>query len=62
MDVSLNLRAIVSQRLIPKQDAGRVAAIEVMLNSPNCRSDLQGRSRRDQGDHEEEPQHRYADL
>ncbi|MDR2298246.1 MAG: PilT/PilU family type 4a pilus ATPase [Comamonas sp.] len=35
MDVSLNLRAIVSQRLIPKQDAkGRVAAIEVMLNSP----------------------------
>ena len=35
MDVSLNLRAIVSQRLIPKQDAkGRVAAIEVILNSP----------------------------
>ena len=35
MDVSLNLRAIVSQRLIPKQDSkGRVAAIEVMLNSP----------------------------
>ncbi|RGE45722.1 PilT/PilU family type 4a pilus ATPase [Comamonas testosteroni] len=35
MDVSLNLRAIVSQRLLPKQDAkGRVAAIEVMLNSP----------------------------
>ena len=35
MDVSLNLRAIISQRLIPKQDAkGRVAAIEVMLNSP----------------------------
>lgn len=35
MDVSLNLRAIISQRLLPKQDAkGRVAAIEVMLNSP----------------------------
>ena len=35
MDISLNLRAIVSQRLIPKQDSkGRVAAIEVMLNSP----------------------------
>ena len=35
MDVSLNLRAIVSQRLLPKQDAkGRVAAIEVLLNSP----------------------------
>ncbi|MEB5963257.1 PilT/PilU family type 4a pilus ATPase [Comamonas testosteroni] len=35
MDVSLNLRAIISQRLIPKQDSkGRVAAIEIMLNSP----------------------------
>ena len=35
MDISLNLRANVSQRLIPKQDSkGRVAAIEVMLNSP----------------------------
>ena len=35
MDVSLNLRAIISQRLIPKQDSkGRVAAIEVLLNSP----------------------------
>ena len=35
MDVSLNLRALISQRLIPKQDSkGRVAAIEVMLNSP----------------------------
>lgn len=35
MDLSLNLRALVSQRLLPKQDSkGRVAAIEVMLNSP----------------------------
>ena len=35
MDVSLNLRALVSQRLIPKQDSkGRTAAIEVMLNTP----------------------------
>ena len=35
MDLSLNLRALVSQRLIPKQDGkGRVAAVEVMLNSP----------------------------
>ena len=35
MDLSLNLRAMVSQRLIPKQDGkGRVAAVEVMLNSP----------------------------
>jgi twitching motility protein PilU len=35
MDLSLNLRALVSQRLIPKQDGkGRIAAVEVMINSP----------------------------
>jgi len=35
MDLSLNLRSIVAQRLIPLKDAkGRAAAIEVMLNSP----------------------------
>ena len=35
MDLSLNLKALVSQRLIPKQDSkGRVAAIESLLNSP----------------------------
>ena len=35
MDLSLNLKAVVSQRLIPKKDVkGRVAAIEIMLNSP----------------------------
>src|SRR5690242_15247701 len=33
--LALNLRGIVSQRLVPKSDGkGRVAAIEVMLNSP----------------------------
>jgi twitching motility protein PilU len=35
MDLSLNLKAIVSQRLLPlKAKKGRVAAIEIMLNSP----------------------------
>ena len=35
MDLSLNLRAMVSQRLIPRQDGkGRAAAVEVMLNTP----------------------------
>ena len=35
MDLSLNLRAMVSQRLIPKQDGkGRAAVVEIMLNSP----------------------------
>ncbi|WP_416351141.1 PilT/PilU family type 4a pilus ATPase [Alteromonas sp. 14N.309.X.WAT.G.H12] len=34
-DLSLNLRAIVAQQLLPKKDGkGRVAAIEVLLNSP----------------------------
>ncbi|MBW7902074.1 MAG: PilT/PilU family type 4a pilus ATPase [Rhodocyclaceae bacterium] len=35
MDLSLNLKAMVSQRLLPLKDGkGRVAAIEIMLNSP----------------------------
>ena len=35
MDLSLNLRALVSQRLVPRQDnKGRFAAVEIMLNSP----------------------------
>ena len=35
MDLSLNLKALVSQRLIPKHDGkGRVAAVEIMINSP----------------------------
>jgi twitching motility protein PilU len=35
MDLSLNLRGLVSQRLVPKkEDKGRVVAMEIMLNSP----------------------------
>src|SRR3984957_10046991 len=35
MDLSLNVRAFVSQRLIPRESgAGRIAATEIMLNSP----------------------------
>ena len=35
MDLSLNLRAFVSQRLLPRADGpGRVPAVEIMLNSP----------------------------
>ena len=35
MDLSLNLKGLISQRLIPKKDAkGRVVAMEIMLNSP----------------------------
>jgi twitching motility protein PilU len=35
MDLSLNLKALVSQRLLPRQEGrGRVAAVEIMLNTP----------------------------
>ncbi|MDH4108567.1 MAG: PilT/PilU family type 4a pilus ATPase, partial [Gammaproteobacteria bacterium] len=35
MDLSLNMRAFVSQRLIPREGGvGRIAALEIMLNTP----------------------------
>lgn len=34
MDLSLNLKAIISQRLIRKEGGGRAAAMEIMINSP----------------------------
>src|SRR6201986_1236582 len=35
MDLSLNIRGLISQRLIPRESgAGRIAAMEIMLNSP----------------------------
>jgi twitching motility protein PilU len=35
MDLSLNLRGLVSQRLVPRESgSGRIAAMEIMLNSP----------------------------
>ena len=35
MDLSLNLKAVISQRLVPKQDGkGRTAIVEILLNSP----------------------------
>ena len=34
MDLSLNLRAFISQRLIPSIDGKRVAAIEILLGTP----------------------------
>jgi twitching motility protein PilU len=35
MDLSLNIKAIISQRLIPTKDGkGRAAAFEIMLNTP----------------------------
>ena len=35
MDLSLNLKGLVSQRLLPRQEGkGRVAAVEILLNTP----------------------------
>ena len=34
MDLSLNLRAIISQRLVRKENGGRKAAVEILLNTP----------------------------
>jgi twitching motility protein PilU len=34
MDLSLNLRAIISQRLVRRETGGRAAALEIMINSP----------------------------
>jgi twitching motility protein PilU len=35
MDMSLNIRGLISQRLIPRESgSGRIAAMEIMLNSP----------------------------
>jgi twitching motility protein PilU len=34
MDLSLNLKAIISQRLIPKLGGGRVPAVEIMICTP----------------------------
>lgn len=35
MDLSLNLKALISQRLIPRMDGvGRIPAVEIMINTP----------------------------
>jgi twitching motility protein PilU len=37
LQLSLNLRAIISQRLIPGKDGRRVAALEIMLDTPRVK-------------------------
>lgn len=37
MQLSLNLRAVVSQRLLPSTDNGRAAALEIMLDTPRIK-------------------------
>jgi len=40
MDLSLNMRGIISQRLVPKKGGGRCAAIEILLNSPKVQDHI----------------------
>jgi len=37
MQLSLGLRAIICQKLVPRSGGGRVAALEIMINSPRIR-------------------------
>jgi len=37
LDLSLNMRGIISQRLIPTVDGGRAAAIEILIGSPRIK-------------------------
>ena len=34
MDLSLNLKAVISQRLVPKVGGGLIAAVEILINTP----------------------------
>lgn len=34
MDLSMNLRGFISQRLVPRKGGGRVAAVEILVNTP----------------------------
>ncbi len=55
LDMSQYLRAILAQRLVPGVDGKRVAAVEVMLNTPHMsRADPQGRCQQHQGSHPEQ--------
>ena len=64
MDLSLNIKALISQRLIPREGGkGRIAAMEIMLNSPLI-ADLifKGEVAADQGDHGALEPARHEDL
>ncbi len=64
MDLSLNLKGVISQRLIPLaggQGTHRRGGDPAQLAADH-RPDLQGRGARHQGDHEEVARARHADL
>ena len=64
MDLSLNLKGVISQRLIPLQEGQgpRRRGRDHAQLAADLRPDLQGRGARDQGDHGEVARARHADL
>ena len=42
MDLSLNMQAIISQRLIPTVEGGRAAAVEILIGSPRMKDLIKG--------------------
>ena len=64
MDLSLNTKAFVSQRLIPREGGiGRIAAMEILLNTPLIQDLIfKGDVGHDQGDHGQVDPTRDADL
>ena len=64
MDLSLNIRAMISQRLVPRETAeGRIAAMEIMLGTPLVAGpDLPGEVAQDQGSDGEVEPPRHEDL
>ncbi len=53
LDVSLNLRAIISQRLIPSIHQGLVPAVEILINTPHIASLIEKGQIEDIKDHME---------
>ena len=39
--LSENIRGVISQRLLPKKEGGRVAALEIMINTPTIKELIQ---------------------
>ena len=64
MDLSLNIRALISQRLIPREGGHgpRRGDGDHAQHAADRGLDLQGRGRRDQGDHGEVEPPRHEDL
>jgi twitching motility protein PilU len=59
----LNLRGMISQRLMPKKDSkGRAAAVEIMLNTPLISELIFKGETRNQRNHEKKPRIWHANF